>query len=311
MDDLTRHNGLASAFRLVAAGGIVLPLSFLTATLVGCSGDAVGPPAPTCPAGQWAADTHNYRTFKHDCDPFSSTHFTVFSDGADQASKAMLADIAEAAFAELSDEWEIGGLEELRFTPGYTYYIYAHRFTPDPVSEAARNGLLTLAVDYGGSPGVYEADPEEYRYVVKHELTHVFQFTLTNCPSNADCPTWLDVWFREGQAVVTGGGYDPPTWQELNHWRAEANHINPLRISRWVDFPNQAQALEFYPIFALAYAWLVDAEAGHGATVQDVKKMFRLMGEGASFHGAFEEALGISVEFLEENFFALMEEYLE
>lgn len=39
--------------------------------------------------------------------------------------------------------------------------------------------------------------------------------------------------------------------------------------------------------------------------------MFLLMAEGDSFRGAFQRALGISVTYLEENFFSLMEEYLE
>jgi hypothetical protein len=147
--------------------------------------------------------------------------------------------------------------------------------------------------------------------VLKHELTHVFQFTLTNCPSNQACPTWLDVWFREGQAVVTGGGFRRPTLQELNNWRVGPDHINPISISRWTDFPNEDRGGEYYPIFALAYAWLVDAEEGHGATIQDMKDMFQFMAEGDSFHGAFERALGISVAYVEENFFPLMEGYLQ
>jgi len=99
------------------------------------------------------------------------------------------------------------------------------------------------AADTGGA---YQRDPWGYLYVLKHELTHVFQFTLTNCPSNHACPTWL-----------------------------------------------------------------VDAEKGHGATIQDMKDMFQYLAEGDSFHGAFERALGISVTYLEENFFSLMEAYLE
>ena len=293
-----------------------LPLFSLLAllALLACSDDNENPTSPdgiTCPPGQWAPDTGNYRVYRHDCEPYTEGHFTIFSDGASQASKATLAGLAEEIFSELTEEWAIESDEELRFTPGYSYYIYAHRYTSSPASEAYRNGFLTVAVDYGAAPGAYQRNPWGYLYVLKHELTHVFQFTLTDCPSNAACPTWLDVWFREGQAVVTGGGFQRPTLQTLNDWRADPDNINPIRISRWNDFPNENTAGGYYQIFALAYAWLVDAEDGHGATIRDMKDMFQHMAEGDSFHGAFERALGISVAYLEENFFSLMDAYLE
>jgi hypothetical protein len=256
-------------------------------------------------------DTDNYRAFRHDCEPYPGLHFTVFSDGASQTSKVTLAGLAEETFAELTAEWGIQGAEELRFTPGYTYYIYAHMHTSPAVQEAYRNGFLTVAVDYGALPGAYWRDPPGYRYVLKHELTHVFQFTLTDCPSNQACPTWLDVWFREGQAVVSGGGYQRPTLSELNAWRAHPDHINPIRISRWTDFPNEERGGEYYPIFALAYAWLVDGEDGHGATIEDMKRMFQDMADGDSFHGALERALGLRISQFEADFFPLMEAYLE
>jgi hypothetical protein len=282
--------------------------------LLTCSDESENPTAPndtTCPPGQWAPDTGNYRAYRHDCEPYTAGHFTIFSDGATQASKATLAGLAEETFTELSGEWGIESDAELRFTPGYTYYIYAHRYTSSPASEAYRNGFLTVAVDYGAAPGVYQRDPWGYLYVLKHELTHVFQFTLTDCPSNAACPTWLDVWFREGQAVVTGGGFNRPSLQQLNAWRTDPDNINPIRISRWQNFPNENTAGGYYQIFALAYAWLTDAEHGHGATIQDMKGMFEYMAEGESFHDAFEHALGISVAWFEENFFALMDSYLD
>lgn len=291
------------------------PLSFhlaLLLLLAACSADGDDPTSPVtdCPPGQWAADTDHYRVYRHDCQPFTQGHFTVYSDGASRESKATLANLAETTFSELAREWEIEDDAELRFTAGYTYYIYAHRYTAQPASEAYRNGFLTVAVDYGTPPGIYERDRWGYLYVLKHELTHVFQFTLTDCPKNSACPTWLDVWFREGQAVVTGGGFRRPTLQEFRDWQANPDHINPIRISRWTDFPDPDRGGAYYQIFALAYAWLTDPVRGHGATLQDIKGMFQLMADGESFHGALEASLGISIAYLEENFFSLMEAYL-
>ena len=311
-----RRVGVAIATDPGVRRSVLLALLTLVASLLlsACSGESGDPTSvaeQSCPAGQWAADTEGYRTYRHDCEPYRGVHFTIYSDAASQASKAELAGLAEGTFEELTEEWGIESEDELRFTPGYTYYIYAHMLTPSPSQEAYRNGFLTVAVDYGSPPGAYQRDPWSYLYVLKHELTHVFQFTLTDCPTNNACPTWLDVWFREGQAVVTGGGYERPTLAGLNAWRARPDHINPIGISRWWDFPDEDRGGEYYPIFALAYAWLVDREDGLGATVQDMKDIFQLMAEGDSFHDAFEEVLGISVAYFQANFYRLMEAYLE
>ena len=44
--------------------------------------------------------------------------------------------------------------------------------------------------------------------LIRHELTHVFQFTLTGCPSNDACPEWLGVWNSDAEvqdAKLDGG----------------------------------------------------------------------------------------------------------
>lgn len=284
-------------------------------SLLSCSDDApepVAPEDPTCPPGQWAPDTSNQRSYRHDCEPYAGTHFTVYSDASSLEAKQTLAGLAEEVFEELSEEVLIHSDAELGFTPGYTYYIYAQRYISPARAEGYRNGFLIWSVDYGAAPGVYYRDPEPYLYTLKHELMHVFQFTLTDCPSNLACPTWLDVWFREGQAVVMGGGYSRPALQELIDWRADPDHINPIRISRWSHFPNPDRGGDYYWVFALTYAWLTDSveNGGHGATMADIRNMFRYMAEGDSFTDAFDRALGISLADLEAGYFDTMYAYL-
>lgn len=265
-----------------------------------------------CPAGQWSIDTSGYYAYRHDCSPFQSTHFTVYSDGSSLEAKQQLAGIAEEVFAQLVPEFLILSLEdELQFTEGYTYYIYAEK-NIDTVAMGYRNGFYIAAIDSDRIPDVYYRDPLWYRYIVKHELTHVFQFTLTGCPSNDACPFWLGVWFREGQAIVMGGRGEEirvSTLADLDEWIANPNRVNPISIHRSTDYPDEGGG--YYPMFALAYTYLVDSEFGHGATVSDMRYLFQLMKEGDTFEEAFETALDMSVTFFHDNFYTLMETYLE
>jgi len=264
-----------------------------------------------CPAEQWGIDTSNYYNYRHDCSPFQSTHFTVYSDGSSREAKQQLAEIAEEIFTQLVPEFLINSIEsELQFTEGYTYYIYAEKYI-DTVAMGFRNGFYIAAIDNDSIPDVYTRDPAQYRYVVKHELTHVFQFTLTDCPSNEACPYWLGVWFREGQAIVMGGKGEEiriSTVAELNEWIADPNRVNPISIHRSTDYPEQTGG--YYAMFALAYTYLVDANVGHGATVSDMRNLFQLMKEGVPFEEAFENALNMSVAFFHDHFYTLMDTYL-
>jgi hypothetical protein len=252
-------------------------------------------------------DTDGYRSYRHDCENYVSEHFTVFSDGSSMQAKAALAGIAEDVFSELVGEFEIESEAELGITAGYTYYIFAQRHISPATPEGYRNGFLIIAVDTPERPA--ERRPAFYRYLIKHELTHVFQFSLTDCPKNSACPYWLDVWFREGQAIVMGDYLPLPTLAQYRTWVSDPAHINPIRISRWTDFPDPDRGGEYYPMFALTYAYLTDTR-GHGASISDCRHLFQLMNDGEPFTAAFEMALGISLSYLEEHYYDIMEAYL-
>ena len=312
-------NGLAittACFHRLA--GILLAVLLL---LVSCADKKANPvsakpdPEPEiCPAEQWDADTGGYYAYTHDCEPYASVHFTIYSDGSSEGAKERLAGLAEGIFNLLVPEFLIEDIgEELDFTEDYTYYIYADKHH-DPIQAMGyRNGFFIGAVDCATVPDYYTRDPWWYGCIIKHELTHVFQFTLTGCPSNAACPYWLGVWFREGQAVyMSGGGHSIriTTLSEFYQWWEDRTHINPISIHRWYDFPNPDRGGEYYPMFGLAYAYLVDQVHGHGASIDDIRAMFQLMKERQRFEDAFQEAIGISVHSFEDDFYILMEEYL-
>jgi hypothetical protein len=303
--------------RRAMAGLIAGTLCVLVVFLSGCGSDATSPVEgdnDECPAGQWDEDTGGWYAYSHDCRPYTGDHFTIYSDGSSLEAKRFLAQIAEEIFAELVPEFLIESIsDELQFTDDYTYYIYAEKHLDPILAMGYRNGFFIGAIDCTTVPGYYTGNPSRYRRTLKHELTHVFQFTLTDCPSNAACPYWLGVWFREGQAVYMSGAGENArvtTVEELNQWYSDQSRISPISIHRWTDFPDPDRGGEYYPVFGLAYAYLVDTAHGHGATMADMREMFQLMKDGEGFKVAFEDVFGFSVGWYEENFRSLMEQYL-
>jgi len=267
-----------------------------------------------CPAGQWYNDTGGNYPYEHDCHPFAGEHFTIYSDGSSGRAKQQLAELMEPIFDQLVAEFEIEDIEEeLNFTGDYTYYVYANRRHDEILAVAYPNGFFIGAIDCATIPDYYARDPWWYRCVAQHELTHVFQYGLTGCRSIRSCYRWLDVWFREGQAVhMSGAGPSIriTTLSEFYCWWEDETHLNPISIHRWTDFPDFDRSEEYYPMFGLAYAYLVDPVHGRGAAIADMRTLFRLMKERQPFEDAFFGALGISVPSFERDFYDLMVAYL-
>lgn len=287
-------------------------LAVLPLLIASCDSEGPAEPGPgggDCPPGQWEADSYGNRAWRHDCEPYLSDHFTIYSDGSSTEAKDTLARLAEAVFSDLAVEFQIASEAELGFSPGYTYYIYAQKNITPKVAEGYRHGFLIAAVDSPERPT--QRYPASYRYLMRHELTHVFQFSLIDCPGNAEWPYWLDIWFSEGQAVVVGGGYRRPTLQQFHAWFSDPTHINPVRIQRRSDLPDIDRLGEYYQMFALTYAYLVDATRGHGASMGDLRDLFQYMKDGDTFHDAFQRALGIAVYSLKDNYMDIMEAYLD
>ncbi|UCH98521.1 MAG: hypothetical protein JSV88_17190 [Candidatus Aminicenantes bacterium] len=268
-----------------------------------------------CDAEQWAFDTQYRYTYGHDCKPFYSNHFTIYSDGSSPEAKQQQAQMAEEIFSELVQIFQIQDItEELQFTNGYTYYIYAQKHLDNIKSMAYRNGFFIPAIDCVTLPGIYTNNPWGYRITTKHEMIHVFQFTLTDCPTNNGCTYWLHMWFYEGQAIGMSDPRDRArvnTLAEYNQWISDPDHGNPISIRRWSDFPDQDLFSEYCPMFCLAYEYLVDQEYGHGATIGHIRTLFQLKKDGDRFEEAFEKVMNMSIPYYEENFYTLIEEYLE
>jgi hypothetical protein len=97
--------------RYLIIGALFINIFYLSS----CSSEKENPVAhkdDECPAEQWDFDTSGGNAYIHDCNPYESDHFTVYSDGSSLESKRQLAEIAEEVFDELVTEFLITSIED-------------------------------------------------------------------------------------------------------------------------------------------------------------------------------------------------------
>jgi hypothetical protein len=125
----------------------------------------------------------------------------------------------------------------------------------------------------------------------------------------------MPVWFSEGMAEALTGGTSGGAVRDLDYLReltAEYGQLSP--ISYRVDFPvSEANILKvffyYYPMSGLAVEYLIDAD-GLGKSPQDLTGVMLDLADDAPFPTAFETHMDISLADYEEQFFALMGDYL-
>ena len=254
----------------------------------------------------------NNDTLSHDNRIYESQHFLTFSDGSSDDVKRQYSRMAEESFSELLQAFEITSSTELGITGRQSKItIYSDRcLNHTPMAFAY--GFIIGALD---SP-VYHSWPdwqrERYRNTVKHETMHVLQFFLGLTYERLDLAERPETWFTEGIAeYVSGGAAIPVTdLDQVTEWQTDEDHINPISIHSWSDFPvSDARTGEYYPMFGLAVEYLLD-ERGQGKTLLDVKRMFEDLSRGGCFFTeAFEAHMGISVPYYESYFFSLITDY--
>lgn len=254
------------------------------------------------------------RVIPHDGRILETPDFLTFSDASSDDAKVVFAALAEESLHEILMAYGLSSPADLGIdtTDSSTKLrIYSNRtFQYDTLAYSFRFGFVAGGED----SGVYGSDAE-LRQVVKHELAHVFAMLFATVGSDVH-GFWLpDVWFAEGLAEHTAGGSREPirTLQDVNAWRADPDHLDPIHIRAWADFPSavleRSNGFEYYPMFDLAVRYLLD-EAGLGKTYGDVRSMCEQIRAGDSFSHAFEANMGISVDDFEERFYGLIASYL-
>jgi len=261
---------------------------------------------------------------EHDDRILETDNFLTFSDASSDEIKIIYSEMAESAFEEIKQAFEIQSSEELGILSDNSstkITIFSDRYL-NHSNMAFPLGFLLIALDSpitsswcGGNQSRLR---DWYQKDVKHETMHVMQW-LFGLDWDSRLPwsqrwgrTWPEFWFSEGIAeYISGGSFQPiETLNQVNAWREDPQHINPIRIRRSNDSPVPDSRIgEYYPMFGLAVRYLLD-DAGMGKSSADVKEMYLDMRKTSSFRESFEKSMGISVAYYEEHFFELIDNFL-
>jgi len=253
---------------------------------------------------------------QHDNRIYETEHFLVYSDAASDKVRLQFAAHAERALDELMDAFQIPDAAAIGIVDQTSKLMI---FTNTALTRG-QSAFPTGFILYGEDSEVFANWPHEMRsrfyHEIKHETMHVLQYKMgVGVPPNSRNPANLpDKWFNEGLAEYLGGGFMEPITNrvEFEQWRRPSDHINPVSIHKWSDLPiNMSIAGEYYPAFALAVRYLLDADS-MGKTLMDVKDMFALLAEGnTTFADAFDLHMGISIGEYEATFISRVAEYLD
>ncbi|MCP4726133.1 MAG: hypothetical protein GY863_13905, partial [bacterium] len=242
----------------------------------------------------------------HDDRIYESDNFLTFSDASSDAVKREYSKMAEESLAEIMTAFGFEGTSELGITGRETKItIFSNRFL-DQNQEAFSYGFILYSLD---SPQYYarsEERKQRYRNVVKHETRHIFDFLYFGLNGNSAIAL-LPVWFIEGSAeyISEGGSIPIETTEELDFLILDMqSYSHPLDIISYDDLLAIQSFVRFYPVFNLAVRYLLDEE-GLGRSYQDIISMYDDIIINHDFNSAFEQHMGISVEYYRENFFDL------
>ena len=300
---------------------IAFCVALFLGVLSGCTQASTQPPEPVqmVDSGSW----YSREQWPHDGNPYESQHFVVYSDAASQEARQSVAEIGEEILAELIAEFGIGEDEMFRFPPGQDkihIYAYRDRYQRAWGARAYYAGLIIWSLDHEQR----STDLDLYVRVAKHELVHVVEALLKGRDVATIAPgggVRVDMWFSEGLAeAVSGGtsGFAIRDLDYLNYLTDKYGQLSPIAF----DTDGQVAAIHseeeiglaymeyHYPMYQLAVEYLLDAD-GFGRSPQDVAAIFTDIAEGSNFSTAFENRMGISLSEYEEQFFYLMNDYLD
>lgn len=298
--------------QLINATGKFLLLGLLVINVTCDEENPSNSESQQCPARSWRV----VDDLLHDCKPYESDNFRIYSNASSMEAKQELANLCEEVFLELKTVFEVENNDELEMNDKFEVYSIKDLSPEWGTGYAHYNGFLIAGIDSWHYRDWYRNSRTTYKTTVKHEMTHVFQNRL--------CGRWTPVWFAEGLAEYLGGtvnnktvrticGIPITTLSAFNTWCAQG-HKNPVSIRYFSDYPNTTVDgyAQYYPMFYLVMAYLLDPN-GRGKTIHDIRLIFQDLKNGGSqtiFDAVFEDRMGISTQYYEEQFYEMMEAYL-
>lgn len=249
----------------------------------------------------------------HDGNPVESENFIVFSEKSSEAMRQLIASEAETSLEDLKSiiDYQEG---EFRFRQDYEteqIHILADYNQQPWVGLAYRDGFIIRARD---SPR-YNGDLERWKNVFQHEMAHVIEFLLIGEFQYRQANT---VWMREGFGNYGARNHRVQTVAQLNTWRNQTKELpgegNPIAIRVWADFPQSVidnnSFVEYYAYFELAVRYLLDPN-GHNKDISDLKAFYNDLGLGMNVQRAFEKHFEMNMNDFQEQYWELMEAYLQ
>ena len=274
---------------------------------LGCEHDASAPaeadPRDTLP-GSWV--TWSPFDWDHDGYPVSGEFCKLYSDRVLRDKRPELLQFADNTFRKIMQEFQFLQTGHFLFPPGYNRIHINLSLDNAPGIAYAYWGSVLITVES------INPDTTRLAYLMKHELTHVFEFLIEG---RAELGT--DVWFREGIAVYCGsnGGWDHiSTVDDLHTWILKnenyVNGGNPISIHASKDYPEGSDITGYYTVFNAVMKYILD-EQGMGKSYADIRELFYDVRTGLAFEDVFELHFGVNLQVFEEEIFERLEAWLE
>ena len=294
----------------------ILIVTFGLLTIIGCGGDGHTTDKQgnnMIDSGSWYET--GFTPWPHDGNPLEGENFIIYSDAASLEARQYLLQICEEEFTIIKEKLGITDVSIFNFPAGRNnkIHIYAYKnYAPsDWGGQAYYGGYLIYSSDNPARTNLGHTVPDLYEPTIRHELVHVVQTLIVG-----DNEERVHSWFAEGIAIDLSDDnfYTKITTQEEFDSLIDTYGMrNPISIEHSWNMPDDIEHIDtlyYYPMFWLSVSYLVDPD-GYGGSFYDVRDIFIDVGNGTDFKTSFETIFGISFTEYENQFFDLMNDYLE
>jgi hypothetical protein len=278
----------------------------------GCSDSPTEPEKNMVDSGSWYET--GFTPWPHDGNPLEGENFVIYSDAASLEARQYLLQICEEVFTTIKERLGITDVSIFQFPADRNnrIHIYAYKnYAPaNWGGQTYYGGYLIYSPDNPVRTEWGDTAPEYYVPLVRHEIMHVVQTLIIGANDER-----VYSWFAEGIAIEISDNIfytKIDTQEKLDDLVATYGMRNPISIQHSWTMPNDIEyigTLYYYPMFWLAVRYLTDP-AGQGGSFYDVRDVIIDAANGVPFKTSLANRFGISFTEYEDQFFDLMNDYL-